>query len=54
VDFVEQTELNRQTAAQLLRKLKAVQILEVLLPARGRRAEVLVFPELLDIVHSRA
>jgi Fic family protein len=44
---------SRQTLTILLAKLKKAKILKTVHPARGRRAEVLAFPELLDLCENR-
>ena len=49
-DFVRRTGIHKPTAMGLLRRLKQANILQELRPGRGRRAAVLCFPALLNIV----
>ncbi|MEO5329058.1 MAG: Fic family protein [Magnetococcus sp. THC-1_WYH] len=52
-DFIERTQIHKPTAMGLIRQLKAGNILRELRPGSGRRAAVLCFPELLNIVEGR-
>ena len=52
-DFVKRTGIHKPTAMGLLRQLKAKEILKDLRPGGGRRAAILHFPELLNIVEGR-
>lgn len=52
-DFVERAGIPGPTARRFLRVLQEGGVLDVLDPARGRRAAILAFPELLDIAEDR-
>jgi len=52
-DFVQRTSIHKATAMGLLRRLKDAEILREFLPASGRRAAVLFFPELLNIIEGK-
>lgn len=52
-DFINRTGIQKPTAMGLLRQLKAANVLHELRPGSGRRAAVLCFPELLNIVEGR-
>ena len=52
-DFIIRTEIHKPTAIGLLRQLKVNGILKELSPGSGRRAAVLCFSELLNIVEGR-
>ena len=52
-NFVTLSEIPRQTALPLLRKLKKAGILITVRKARGSSPEILMFPSLLDIVENR-
>ena len=53
-NFVERSEIPRPTALPLLRKLKEAGILLPWRNARGSSPEILIFPDLLEIVEERA
>lgn len=52
-EFAQRAGIPKPTALPLLRKLKEVGVLRQLRPASGRRAEILAFPELLNIAEGR-
>lgn len=52
-NFVVHSEIPRQTALPLLRKLKEAGILLTLRESRGSSPEILMFPNLLEIVEGR-
>ena len=52
-DLVKRTGIHKPTALGLIRKIKTHDILKELFPGRGRRAAVLCFPELLNIVEGK-
>lgn len=53
-DFVERSGIPKQSALPMLRALRSAGILSPVREASGRRAGILAFPELLDIVEGRA
>lgn len=52
-DFVEQAGIPEPTARRFLRVLQTAEVLKTAAPGSGRRAAVLAFPELLEIVEGR-
>ena len=49
-DFVAQAGIPGPTARRVLKVLRKAGILKELIPARGRRSGVLLFPDLLKMV----
>ena len=49
VDFVECSEIPKESAKRILRELKNARVLEVLRERQGRRPTVYVFPRLIAI-----
>jgi Fic family protein len=52
-DFVASAGIPEPTAKRMLSQLRQEAVLRELAPARGRRAAVLGFPELLNIAEGR-
>lgn len=52
-DFIERSSIHRQTALPLLRRLKEAGILLSWRESRGSSPEILIFPDLLNIVEGR-
>ncbi len=52
-DFIQRSNINKQTATGLLNQLKEAGLITELKPSSGRRAAVLCFPKLLNIAEGR-
>lgn len=52
-DFVRATQIPKQTAMPLLRQIKEAGLLKNLREASGRRAAIMVFPDLLEITEGK-
>jgi hypothetical protein len=52
-DFVKSTQIPKQTAMPLLRQIKGAGLLKNLREASGRRAAIMVFPDLLEITEGK-